>query len=164
MATWKRILVEDDIVGTDPISVVDGVVSLIDPDGLTSNPQDDDQDQILVYDNTANVWTSLTLEGMFAYLTSQLAQSQIDGGGSTTVFAPGGVVGDLDGDGSVNINDMLIFFQNFGLSGTAAASYYYENQSLTYTTWNVNIGTEVLNISGSGTASAAVTTISVDTS
>lgn len=161
MATWKRILVEDDIVGEDPISITDGVVSLIDPSGLNANPENDDTDVLLVYDNTSQEWTSLTLDNLFGYLTALLAQSQIDSGGSTTIFEPGGVLGDLDGDGSVNVNDMLIFFQVYGSSASIAASYYYTNSAVSFTTWST-LEYKKLQIDSTGTASSTVVTISVD--
>lgn len=161
MATWKRILVEDDIVGEDPISITDGVVSIADPSTITANPENDDTDTLLVYDNTAGAWTSLTLDNLFGYLTALLAQSQIDAGGSTAVFEPNGVLGDLDGDGSVNVNDMLIFFQEYGSIGSVATSYYYTNSAVSFTTWSTP-EYKKLQVDTTGTASSSIVTISVD--
>lgn len=161
MATWKRILVEDDIVGEGPISITDGVVSIVNPSELSPNPENDDTDALLVYDSTAQAWTSLTLQGLFSFLTELLAQSQIDAGGSTSVFQPDGVLGDLDGDGAVSVNDMLLFFQAYGTSGSVDTSYYYTNSLVSFTTWSTQ-EYKKLQVDTTGTASSSIVTVSVD--
>lgn len=163
MATWKRILVDGDVTGTSPIEVTGDTptISL----GLPANTNDgtDSEDEMLIYDVSASQWNKISLEGIFNSLTAALAQIQIDGGGANTVFAPNGVLGDLNGDGAVNINDMLLFFQTYGTSGDSAALYQYEDQALGWSTFSVASFTDSMNVSNAGTATSDVITISVNT-
>lgn len=110
MATWKRILVEDDIVGEDPISITDGVVSIADPSTITANPENDDTDTLLVYDNTAGVWTSLTLTNLyssaFAGGVSGITSDDIADGSTTVIMTTGerSKLTGIEAGAEVNVN------------------------------------------------------------
>jgi hypothetical protein len=60
MATWKRILVEDDVIGSGIIAVTGDVphtVSLGDPDALlTEIPATADDDKLLIWDESTSTW------------------------------------------------------------------------------------------------------------
>jgi len=65
MATWKRILVEGDVTGTSPIEVSSGAptISLVVP--TTTNALDDTgNDKLLVYDSSADAWTSIPVSSV----------------------------------------------------------------------------------------------------
>ena len=104
MATWKKILTEGDVTGTSPITVTgsDPVVSL-DTSSLSANADDDNSDELLVYDQSAGTWTTMTL--------SQMTSGYVDTTGAPgvkmlAVFTDGDTItgyGDLSYDSSTNV-------------------------------------------------------------
>jgi len=163
MATWKRILVEGDVTGILPIEVTGDTPTISLSLPATTNDGADSEDEMLIYDVSASEWNKISLEGVFNSLTAALAQIQINGGGASTVFAPGGVLGDLDGDGAVSVNDMLLFFQSYGTTGDSAALYQYADAALGWSTFSVESFSDSMNVSNAGTATSQVITISVNT-
>jgi hypothetical protein len=163
MATWKRILVDGDVTGISPIEVTGDTPTISLELPAATNDGADSEDEMLIYDVSASEWNKISLEGVFNSLTAALAQIQINGGGASTVFAPGGVLGDLDGDGTVSVNDMLLFFGVYGTAGDSAALYQYADAALGWSTFSLASLSDSMNVSSAGTATSQLITISVNT-
>lgn len=106
------------------------------------------ENTVIVSDGQGNTqWTNSA-----EFFLEAIANYLVDNGADSTIYAPQGVPGDINGDGSVNTQDLIALLSAMGNSSTGAFNAQYEYAGATQNWTVLGSAYNNLNIDNGGTA------------
>lgn len=118
-----------------------------------ADPDNDGDLFFAIHNNASNMFYKLSHNDVVAWLVNALIQAQLNTGAGTieNYSSPSGLVGDLNNDGEVDTQDLLIFLAAYGSTSTTGT---YSNTTFTIATTSTE---QLLNSAGGGPTYTAYT-------